>query len=108
MKIAQTPEPPYYAAIFTSVRTAGDNGYAEMAKRMLELAEEQDGFLGVESVRDDDIGITVSYWTSLEAIEKWKRNAEHLEAQRRGRDKWYQAYHLRVAKVTRERTFVRE
>lgn len=67
--IAQTPEPPYYAVIFTSVRTEGDNGYAEMADRMVEIARQQDGFLGVESARND-IGITVSYWRDLEAIRK--------------------------------------
>ena len=98
--IAATPKPPYYAVIFTSLRTAGDNGYGAMADRMEELAAAQPGFLGIESARDG-LGITVSYWESLEAIAAWKRNAEHLEAQRRGRTEWYSGFALRVCKVER-------
>ena len=82
-EIAKTPEPPYYAVIFSSHRTEGDNGYGEMADRMVELAASQPGFLGMESVRED-LGITVSYWENLESITNWKKNAEHREAQRLG------------------------
>ncbi|OGT69935.1 MAG: JEMB protein [Gammaproteobacteria bacterium RIFCSPLOWO2_02_FULL_57_10] len=99
--IAKTPQPPYYAVIFTTTRTAGDNGYGAMADRMVELAAEQEGFLGIDSARED-IGITVSYWESLDAIRKWKQNAEHLEAQRLGREKWYSDFMLRIAKVERD------
>ncbi|WP_228339745.1 antibiotic biosynthesis monooxygenase family protein [Marinobacter sp. F3R08] len=99
--IARTPEPPYYAVIFSSHRTEGDNGYGEMADRMLELAARQPGFLGVESVREG-LGITVSYWDSLESISEWKRNTEHREAQRLGRKKWYSNFRVRVAKIERE------
>jgi heme-degrading monooxygenase HmoA len=100
MTIARTPEPPYYAVIFTSLRTEGDNGYGDTAARMLELAAEQPGYLGVESARDG-LGITVSYWDSLEAIAAWKRNAEHRLAQQRGREQWYAAYMIRVCRVER-------
>lgn len=96
--IAATPKPPYYAVIFTSLRTAGDNGYGETAARMEELAARQPGFLGLESARDG-LGITVSYWESLEAIAAWKRHAEHLVAQKRGRSEWYSGFALRVCKV---------
>lgn len=72
-------KPPYYAVIFTSCRTDGDNGYGEAAKRILELAREQPGFLGFESARQE-IGISVSYWDSLDAIRAWKENAEHKHA----------------------------
>ena len=82
-EIARTPSPPYYAVIFSSYRTEGDNGYDAMAGRMVELASQQPGFLGVESVREN-LGITVSYWQNLEAIRNWKQNAEHNEAQRLG------------------------
>jgi len=71
-EIAKTPKPPYYAVIFTSIRTAGDNGYAEMAARMDELAQQQDGFLGIESAREE-IGITISYWRDLESIRQWTK-----------------------------------
>ncbi len=99
--LANTPEPPYYAVIFSSLRTPVDAGYDATAQRMLELAAQQEGYLGVESARDENSGITVSYWSSLEAIRAWKANAEHLEAQRRGHAQWYSAFRLRVAKVER-------
>ena len=100
-QIAQTPKPPYYAVIFTSERTEGDNGYAEMAARMQGLAAEQPGYLGIESARDG-LGITVSYWDSLASIANWKRNAEHQVAQQRGQDNWYSAYTVRICRVERE------
>ena len=99
--IANTPEPPYYAVIFTSLRTEGDNGYGEMAEKMHELASRQQGFLGVEMARED-VGITVSYWESLEAIRQWKANIEHLEAQESGRKNWYSSFKVRVSKVERD------
>ena len=100
--IAKTPEPPYYAAIFTSQRTEGERGYGPVADRMVELARLQPGFLGVESVRDGNgFGITVSYWESLEAISGWKRNAEHQAAQDAGKSVWYSDYQLRISHVQR-------
>ena len=99
---AQTPDPPYYAVIFTSRRTPDDEGYNQTAERMLELAREMPGYLGVESARDSTgLGITVSYWSSQEAISNWKRHLEHLEAQERGKKQWYEHYELRVARVER-------
>lgn len=100
-------KPPYYAVIFTSVRTDVDNGYAETAARMLELAQTMDGFLGVESARDG-IGVTVSYWESLDAIRAWQRHPEHLAAQKRGREQWYESFTTRVCKVERENAFRRK
>lgn len=96
-----TPE-PYYAVIFTSERTAVDDGYGVTADRMVELASRQPGFLGVESARDDALGITVSYWESKAAIAAWKREVEHLDVQRKGREKWYRRYRVRIARVERE------
>jgi len=98
--LADTPSPPYYAVIFSSTRTAIDDGYAATAARMVELAHQQPGFLGIESARDR-VGITVSYWESEEAIRAWHANAEHQLAQREGYAKWYSAFELRVAKVER-------
>ncbi|MGD8192229.1 antibiotic biosynthesis monooxygenase family protein [Brevibacillus ginsengisoli] len=99
---ARTPQPPYYAVIFTSLRTEADNGYAEMAEKMVRMASEQPGFLGVESVRDDSgFGITVSYWESEEAIRNWKANTEHRIAQAKGKSEWYEQFMTRVAKVER-------
>ncbi|MEK3884563.1 antibiotic biosynthesis monooxygenase [Paenibacillus sp. PL2-23] len=97
---------PYYAVIFTSKRTDGDNGYGSMADRMEKLAREQPGFLGVESVRDAyGEGITISYWESLEAISAWKRNEAHQAAQYKGRQEWYQQYKVRICRVEREYGF---
>jgi heme-degrading monooxygenase HmoA len=104
--IAGTPQPPYYAVIFTSLRNASDEeGYAAMAAEMAELARHQGGYLGVESARGGDgLGITVSYWASEQAIRDWKLLADHLGAQRLGRERWYADYALRVAKVERAYT----
>lgn len=100
---ANTPEPPYYAVLFTSLRNGADaEGYAEAAERMLELAAQQPGYLGVESVRGDDgIGITISYWRSENDILAWKHQAEHAATRNRGRRDWYTRYITRVAKVER-------
>ncbi|MEZ4853386.1 antibiotic biosynthesis monooxygenase [Flavobacterium sp.] len=94
----------YYAVIFTSTRTEIEEGYVEMAIKMVELAKEQPGFLGMESARNE-IGITVSYWESLEAIKSWKANTEHLLAQEKGKSTWYKNYKVRIAKVEREYEF---
>lgn len=99
--IANTPAPPYYAVIFTSLRTSVDTGYANTAQRMVELAQQQPGYLGIESARDE-IGITVSYWESLDAIRNWKQHAEHVIAQETGKKMWYAAYKTRVCKVERD------
>ena len=99
---ARTPEPPYYAVIFASKRTPAEDGYGDMAARMVELASQQPGFLGIESARDGaGFGITVSYWTSEAAIAAWKQQAEHRIAQEGGKSIWYADYVLRVAKVER-------
>lgn len=103
-EIANTPRPPYYAVIFTSCRTEGDNGYSSMAEKMIGLAASQPGFLGVESARQD-IGITISYWTDLESIRKWKSNPEHLEAQKSGKLHWYASYKTRISRVERDYSF---
>ncbi len=112
MTIAVTPTPPYYAVIFTSTRTDGDNGYEKMAQAMFDLATEQPGFLGFESARNSieasaGLGITVSYWESAESIAAWQRNSAHLVAQQRGRAEWYQAFKVRISKVERDYAFER-
>jgi len=99
--ITKTSTLPYYAVIFSSTRNKGDNGYTEMADIMLELASKQDGFLGVESAREE-LGITVSYWKNLASIKKWKENEEHLIAKERGRIEWYISFKTRICKVESE------
>jgi len=99
--IANTPKPPYFAVIFTSTRTDVDHGYDDMANRMVELAEQQEGFLGIESAREH-VGITVSYWRDLESIRNWKTNSEHLDAQKWGRKRWYECFKVRISKVERD------
>jgi heme-degrading monooxygenase HmoA len=106
-ELSRTPEPPYYAVIFTSRRASVHEGYGEMADRMVQLAGEQPGFLGGESVREAAIGITVSYWDSLDAIDGWRKHMEHREAQRLGREAWYDEYAVRVARVERASLFDR-
>lgn len=104
MSIAQTPVPPYYAVIFTSLRTESEEGYARMAQQMKETASEQPGYLGIESARSE-IGITVSYWENPEAIRCWKLETSHRMAQKYGRENWYKAYKVRVCLVERDYEF---
>ncbi len=101
-RFAPRPEPPYYAVIFTSQRTDVDGGYGAMADHMGELAAQQPGYLGMEHARGDDgLGITVSYWRSLDDIAAWRRHGEHADARHDGRARWYSHYELRVARVER-------
>ena len=103
---ASTPKPPYYAVIFSSQRTEGDNGYGETAQRMAELAAQQPGFLGMESTRGaDGFGITAAYFDTEENIRAWKRNIEHAAARQKGREVWYAHYEIRIAKVERAYNF---
>jgi heme-degrading monooxygenase HmoA len=102
--IAETPKPPYYVVIFTSIRTEGDNGYSDMGEKMIALAKLQDGFLGLEAARSE-IGITVSYWRDLESIKKWKAHSEHKIAQTTGRQIWYKSFKTRIALVESDYDF---
>lgn len=97
---------PYYAVIFTSTRTEGDNNYSEMAEKMVTMAKEQPGFIEIESAREE-IGITVSYWKTLKAIADWKNNTDHLFAQQKGIKDWYLWYKVRICLVEREYDFER-
>jgi heme-degrading monooxygenase HmoA len=104
--IASTPEPPYWAVIFTSLQTGDLDGYDEVAGRMAELAAGMPGFLGFEAAREG-VGLTVSYWADLESIAAWKRQIEHAEAQGKGRSRWYSRYVTRIARVERDYSFER-
>lgn len=102
--IANTPKPPYYAVIFSSINTQDATDYSEMADKMVELAHKQNGFLGIESARNE-FGITVSYWRDLAAIKNWRENAEHSIAREKGRKDWYQSFKTRIALVERDYGF---
>jgi len=102
--IATTPKPPYFAVIFTSVMVEEEKDYEHMSNKMIELAKKQEGFLGMESARNE-VGITVSYWNSLEAIQHWKLNLEHSEAREKGRSTWYQKFKVRISKVEHDYGF---
>ncbi len=101
MSAKTLPDPPYYAVIFVNQRTEVDGeDYGNTADRMVELAHAQDGYLGMESVREDNgKGITVSYWKDMDAIKHWKNNLEHVEARQKGKESWYEDYQLQIAKV---------
>ena len=104
-RLAKTPQPPYYAVIFASQRTENDKGYEKMSEKMVELASQQKGFLGIESARDEGLGITISYWESVEAIKQWKEHSAHQVAQDRGKKEWYKNFAVRVCRVERDRFF---
>lgn len=104
--LAKTPFPPYYAVIFTSILPMSSSEYEQTAKKMAELAQEQPGYLGEESTRNSEgHGITISYWDSLDAIQQWKLQVDHQEAQKRGKKEWYLSYHTRICKVERDYSF---
>lgn len=105
--IANTPQPPYYAVIFSNLRTDVKEGYDDVAKEMEQLAAQQPGYLGHEHAREG-LGITISYWESEEAIKNWKANERHQLAQKYGIEKWYSAYKTRVCKVERDYEFMAE
>lgn len=105
MPLAQTPEPPYYAAIFSSVRTEVDQGYYAMNDALFAELSQMPGYLGHESAREA-VGITVSYWWDLEALRNWKELPLHKQAQLLGREKWYTAYKVRICRVERDYGFV--
>lgn len=108
-KFANTPKPPYYSVIFTSQRTEVDNAYEAVSDRMLERASELEGFLGVETLRNEEgYGITVTYWNSLETIDIWRHHMEHMEAKRKGREMWYSKYRIRICKVESDNYFEKE
>ncbi len=103
-EFARTPQPPYYAVIFTTVKSENLEGYAEMNARMFELAQQQKGYLGIESAHGE-IGLSVTYWKTLEDIDRWKNHAEHKLAQRKGYETWYRAFATRVCLVERDNFF---
>ena len=99
---APLPTPPYYAVIFSALRTEGDFGYDAMAEKMAEIASVQPGYLGIETTRNDaGFGITVSYWADEAALVNWKNVSQHALAQKLGRERWYSYYTVRVAVVER-------
>ena len=102
MSFARLPAPPYYVVTFSSQRTDGDNGYGDMADKMVEMAQQQPGYLGIESARSPDgFGITNSFWSDEESIRNWKRVVDHLAAQKQGREMWYQHYEVRIGRIER-------
>ena len=102
--LAETPKPPYYAVIFSAAQSATLDGYDAMVERMVELASQQDGFLVVESAQGNP-EITVFYWKDEKSILKWRSNLEHQEAQKQGKERWYDAFEIRIAKVERAYSF---
>lgn len=99
-EIANTPKPPYYAVIFTSFLHEGSIGYADATNYALSLAKAQPGFLGYEGARNG-MGISVSYWNSLEAIRAWKEHPEHVRLQKQ-EARWFRESKIRVCKVERD------
>ena len=101
--IVNTPEPPYYTVIFTSTRTAIDDGYTKLNDELWEDAQKLDGFIGAESMRGENgFGVTVLYFKDMDTIAEWSRYQKHIQAKELGKQKWYKDYRVRIAKVERE------
>jgi heme-degrading monooxygenase HmoA len=101
---ADTPPPPYYVVIFSSTLRTHSDAYEKIAKRMVQLAKAQPGFLGIESVRNG-FGITLSYWKDESSIKNWKQETEHLAVQKMGKENWYKSFKVRVARIERDYSF---
>ncbi|MDP4828129.1 MAG: antibiotic biosynthesis monooxygenase [Flavobacteriales bacterium] len=97
---------PYYVVIFTSEKLSNIEGYDEVAAEMEELAKQQPGYLGMDFV-SGEMSVTMSYWKDEASILHWKRNADHLMAQKMGREKWYKSYTTQVARVERAYNFIK-
>ncbi|MFH8936114.1 antibiotic biosynthesis monooxygenase family protein [Streptomyces griseosporeus] len=101
-------EPPYYVAVFTSLPTPDQSGYAETADRLGALVRDIPGYMGEDSARTPGgLAISVAYFRDLEGIERWRRDAEHVAAKERGRQQWYERYSLHIARVEHSHTFRR-
>ncbi|MCD7438176.1 antibiotic biosynthesis monooxygenase [Streptomyces lincolnensis] len=101
-------EPPYYVAVFTTVRTQDQDAYSETNARLEDLVRELPGYLGMDHAQTPGgLGITVSYFRDADALTRWRTDAEHRAAQQRGRAEWYESYTLHVAKVERSHGFTR-
>ena len=100
-KVVDAPAPPYYAVIAPAELQEDIRGYPEMAAKLVELAKEQPGFLGIESGFQKGFALAVSYWASLEAIQAWSVNARHMVAKEKGKTVWFKKYVTRIAKVER-------
>jgi heme-degrading monooxygenase HmoA len=104
ISLTKTPEPPYYIVLFSSILTEDSQEYQNMAHKMAELSAQSPGFLGFESARNS-IGLTASYWKDIKSIDIWKKNIEHRIARTLGREKFYKAFTVRIAKVERTYSF---
>jgi len=100
-KVVDAPTPPYYAVIAPAELAEDVRGYPELAAKLVELAKEQPGFIGIESGFQKGFALAVSYWTSLEAIESWSKNARHVIAKQKGKSEWFEKYVTRIARVER-------
>jgi len=104
--IANTPQPPYIAAIFTSIRTDVEEGYEQMNELTITELDSIEGYLGYKAFRDENgFGVNVSYWKDMEALKNWRDNTLHQKAQELGKEKWYTNYKLRICTVERDYEF---
>lgn len=99
-------ETPYYAVIFTSLLHETDEEYIGLDEILIEKATASGGFLGMDSARSE-LGISISYWKTLEDIKKWRENFDHIDAMTKGKQKWYERYNVRICLVERNYEFSR-
>lgn len=97
--IANTPEPPYYSVTTTATLVDDTSEYLATAIAIVDDADQIDGFFGVEATIQGNLGIAISYWSSLEAINEWRQSPSHVAAKQRGKGEWFTSYLTRVAKV---------
>ena len=90
-----------YAVIFKAEILELDSEYTEMAEKMRHLAMSQYACTEFTSCAEGEYEISISYWPNLDQIKKWKQNIDHLDAQNKGRSKWYKSYKIEITKIER-------
>ena len=91
-----------YIVSFISLMSTNTQGYARAADQMMNAVQSQSGFIAAYSARNEEgVGITNSYWSSLEAIKGWKADKAHQAIQNKGKTQWYQWYQLQVCEIVK-------
>ncbi len=97
-----------YAVIFeVKIKEEGKDQYLAIAAKLKEQLIQMDGFISIErfqSLVEEGKLLSLSYWESMESIEIWKQNLDHLQAQSEGRAKLFEDYRIRIAEVVKDYT----
>ena len=89
------------AVIFKATIAEIDDEYFTTATQLKDLAISKYGCLDFVSVTEGNEEIAISYWQTMQQIQAWKNDPQHLHAQTLGRDKWYKSYKVEICEVVK-------